>query len=525
MKTPPSNETIPVPEDGGARARDLGIVLDAVNETVFTLDSAMRVTAIYGRHARSLPLPASQIIGKAPAEVLGDTAAAWVGDLLERALDAGQAEAEREVSLAGNAVSIRVWCTRLTGENRKPAGLMVVAYDLTEQRNAERERDALRSRLEESRRIETIGRLVSGIAHEINNPLAAILTFAEQLRFESRSPLDAAALDAIRSEAIRSRAIVRDLLAYVRAPDDRAVTPMRPGPLLDDLLKSLVPHVASLGVDLTWDQQDESVWVAADVAGIEQVVTNLVLNAAQSAAPTGRVLVRTPPTGNVFTIAVEDSGPGIAPGAVPLLFEPFFTTKPVGTGTGLGLFVARGIVQRHGGTLGAENRAEGGARFTVELQKVSPPAEFAAARAGRKVPVPSEVNARVLLIDDEDAIRTSLKRFFTRRGWQAFEARDGEAALSILRTEGAESFALLLCDLRMPGMGGAELYEHLKREFPSVLSRLVLVSGDVVSTETAAFVAAADCDVLEKPFELRTLGALADDKLAIMHGGHSGEAA
>lgn len=501
------------------------MVLGAVNETVFTLDTGFRVTGVFGRHVADLPVAASQIIGKTPGQLLGHTAAAWVTDLMKRALDEGAAEVEREVAIAGNPTSLRVWGTRLSDEAGVTAGLMVVAYDMTAQRNAERERDVLRSRLEESNRIETIGRLVSGIAHEINNPLAAILTFAEQLRFESRSAIDAAALDAIRSEAIRSRAIVRDLLAYVRTPNERAVTPVRPGPLLDDLLKSLVPHVMSLGVELTWDQQDETVWVGADVAGIEQVVTNLVLNAAQSSAPSGRVFVRTHQTSEVFTIAVEDTGIGIPAAAIPLLFEPFFTTKPVGTGTGLGLFVARGIVQRHGGTLRAENRMEGGARFIVELIKVAAPAEFNSGRRPRPAPVPSEVNARVLLVDDEDSIRVSLKRFFTRRGWQVFEARDGESALSVLRTEDADSFALVLCDLRMPGMGGAELYEHLGREFPQMISRLVLVSGDVVSAETASFISAIDCVVLEKPFELRALGAIADDKLAMLHNDRAGEAA
>ncbi len=144
---------------------------------------------------------------------------------------------------------------------------------------------------------------------------------------------------------------------------------------------------------------------------------------------------------------------------------------------------------------------------------------FLAGRGQRPVPAPADVNARVLLVDDEDSIRVSLKRFFTRRGWQVSEARDGEAALSVLRSENADSFALVLCDLRMPGMGGAELYEQLKLEFPQLIKRLVLVSGDVVSTETATFVATTECAVLEKPFELRTLGTLADEKLSSMHQG------
>jgi CheY-like chemotaxis protein len=119
--------------------------------------------------------------------------------------------------------------------------------------------------------------------------------------------------------------------------------------------------------------------------------------------------------------------------------------------------------------------------------------------------------ARVLIIDDEESIRTSLKRYFTKRGWQVFEAGDGRSALQLLAKENAESFALVLCDLRMPGMAGPELHARVKTEFPSILDRLVMVTGDVVSTDAAAFLAQTNCRVLEKPFELRVLTALAEE--------------
>ena len=494
-----------------ASERKLRLLIRSMNETVFTLDSQLRFTSVSGRWATRTPIEPADVIGKTFAEVLGAENAAVFDEPLAQALRGERAMLEHSVTIGGDTRFYRASLTPLRDDDEKIVGATGVTWDVTDQRRAERERDELSARLEESRRIEAIGRLISGVAHEINNPLAAILTFAEQLRAEARNPVDEAALEAIHAEAIRSRAIVRDLLAFVRPAAQRAMATVRAGPLLEGTVRSLRPHLASLGVELTNDLHDDSAWITADVPGIEQVVTNLVLNGAQAAGPGGRVHVHASTTDSSFVLVVDDTGAGIRVDALSHLFEPFFTTKPAGEGTGLGLFVALGIVQRHGGTLRGENRPDTrGARFTVSLPRAAAPEEQRTAPRATSTAQPP----RVLLVDDEESIRASLRRYFTRRGWEVSEAEDGAAALELLRDEGPEAFAIVLCDLRMPGMSGAEFHACVETELPEVLERLVLVSGDVVSPDAASLVARTKCRVLEKPFELRMLGDLADEMVA-----------
>lgn len=494
-----------------ASERKLRLLIRSMNETVFTLDSQRRFTSVSGRWAPRTPIESADVIGKTYTEVFGTEGAAAFDETVARTLQGERATLEHSVTVGDDTRFYRVSLTPLRDDDERIVGATGVSWDITDQRRAERERDALSARLEESRRIEAIGRLVSGVAHEINNPLAAILAFAEQLRMEARNPVDAAALEAIHAEAIRSRAIVRDLLAFVRPAAQRSMATVRAGVLLEGTVRSLRPHLASLGVELTVDIERDTAWVTADVPGVEQVVTNLVLNGAQAAGPGGRVHVRAASTPTHFVLAIEDTGAGIPESARPHLFEPFFTTKREGEGTGLGLFVALGIVQRHNGTLRAENREDTrGARFVIELPRaVAPQGADATAPAVQRALPP-----RVLIVDDEESIRLSLRRYFAKRGWDVSDARDGAEALAVLRSEGADAFAIVLCDLRMPGMSGAEFHERVETELPSVLDRLVLVSGDVVSPDAAALVARTKCRLLEKPFELRTLGVLADEMVA-----------
>ncbi|HKS06941.1 MAG TPA: PAS domain S-box protein [Gemmatimonadaceae bacterium] len=493
-----------------ANERQLRLLIRSMNETVFTMDAQHRFTSIYGRWAPRTPIDSADAIGKTFTEVIGAAQAAGLDAPLARALNGEHVQIEHDVTYGDDTRHYRVSFTPLRDDEDTIVGVTGVSWNITDQRRAERERDVLSARLEESRRIEAIGRLVSGVAHEINNPLAAILTFAEQLRSEARNPVDEAALEAIHAEAIRSRAIVRDLLAFVRPSTQRPMATVRAGPLLEGTVRSLRPHLGSLGVELTCDARDESVWVTADVPGLEQVVTNLVLNGAQAAGPGGRVHVHTESTPSTFVFVVDDTGSGIPVSAMPHLFEPFFTTKPSGEGTGLGLFVALGIMQRHGGTLRGENRPDTrGARFTVEVPRAAAPEDRSAAPREQ-----AALSPRVLIVDDEESIRASLRRYFVRRGWDVTDVEDGAKALDVLRKEGGDAFVIVMCDLRMPGMSGAEFHERVETELPEVLSRLVLVSGDVVSPDAASLVARTKCRVLEKPFELRMLGVLADEMIA-----------
>ena len=236
---------------------------------------------------------------------------------------------------------------------------LVLITDITERQRAE---EALRK----SEKLAAIGQLISGVAHELNNPLSSILILVETLLQDVRPLEDTEALTTIRDQAQRSRAIVRDLLSSARGgPVRRQMTNV--ADLLRRTARGLAPQVEELGGELDVSIEDSLPELSMDPTAIAQVITNLVVNAAQAGKAGGRVRLRALVNSNRLEIVVEDNGPGIAPDDFSRLFEPFFTTKPPGVGTGLGLAVSRGIVEVHQGTLMAENIPGAGARFTLSL--------------------------------------------------------------------------------------------------------------------------------------------------------------
>lgn len=371
--------------------------------------------------------------------------------------------------------------------------------------------------LRQSEKLAALGQLVSGVAHELNNPLAAILHFAEDLLDDERSPEDLEALSVIRDQARRSRSIVRDLSSFVRAREYSRER-VRVTDALAASIRALQPAVDDLGARLIVDLPTSEVVGTTDRAGLQQIVTNLVVNAAQASGHGGAVSLRAMITSSELTIVVEDSGPGIPPSAMDRIFEPFFTTKPLGEGTGLGLSVTLGIVQHMGGRIDAENRLAhdrgslgvgGGARFTVTLPidlgidtSVDEPA--VAPTSQKSTPAVEGPAPRVLIIDDEPSIRAALRRFFTRRGWKVDEAEDGSEGLSALLAVRLE-YSAVISDLKMPGCSGVELHDHVAAVAPELLDRIVFSTGDVASREAAAFVQRTRCTVVQKPFELRAL--------------------
>ncbi len=504
------------------RERQLRLLVRSVNETVFTVDRALRFSAIFGRWEADAPVPADALVGRSIREVLGPRVGAAFEGPLRRALAGEKVEFEQLVPHLEPPRVYRLSVTPLRDDDGAIVGATGVAYDVSAQRAAERERDQLRERLEDARRIEAIGRLVSGVAHELNNPLAAILNLSEQLRSEARGDDDVAALDTIIGQAVRSRAIVRDLLAFARPGGHRPRRHHRVDHLVHTALEPLRSHLAQSAVEIVPPAEQAESWVVADVIGLEQVVTNLVLNAVHAVGPGGRVDIGVSVEADHVVLTVQDDGPGFDAAAIPRLFEPFYTTKPVGRGTGLGLFVSLGIVQQHEGTLRASNREDRpGARVEVRLPKASAP--------GRAPTPPSVLSTlvadaaasyapSVLLVDDEQSIRLSLRRFFERRHWTVLEADHGEQALALIAEHGAEAFTMVLCDIRMPVMDGIALHAALRRTAPALLERLVFASGDIVSPEVAALMQGTRCRVLEKPFELKALAEEADRLLASRSG-------
>jgi len=404
----------------------------------------------------------------------------------------------------GRAIVARVWVYAARDAEGEIEYFDGYVEDVTAIRTTEQ---ALR----QSEKLAALGQLVSGVAHELNNPLSAILLFAEDLLTSERSAEEQEALGLIAQQARRSRAIVRDLLSFVRSRE-AVREPVETGPFLDQLARALMPQLAELEVWLHVDACEST--VSIDRAGIEQVLTNLIVNAGHATGPGGEIWLSARVSNGQFIVDVADNGPGIRADVLPRIFEPFFTTKPMGLGTGLGLSVSLGVVQQHGGAIVARNRdmgEGGGAQFTMRIP-MFPSGEFRAA------PEPVQALAaegqpqarRVLLVEDEETIRRALSRFYRRRGWTVVEAEDGARAFERLLDAG-ETFDLVLSDVKMPHVSGIELHGALKDLRPELLPRLVFCTGEVESPQVAAFVAETSCRVLVKPFDLKTLASLSDE--------------
>jgi len=300
------------------------------------------------------------------------------------------------------------------------------------------------------------------------------------------------------------------------------------GPELAEATRRVLEATGHATVSKPFLLDDLASIVLADRSGLEQIVTNLVMNAAQAAGRGGQVWVHAASSEHECELRVEDSGPGIPDDVLPRIFDPFFTTKPTGEGTGLGLSVTLGIVEQFGGRITVDANVAGrGARFTVflpcidarimsiresegQLRQDDQPLQEAIAQMERMpapVIAPPAVPKVALIIDDEPTIRAALRRYFTRRGWVVEEAADGAAGLALIENHG-DSFGVVISDLRMPGFSGIELHDQLAIDRPEILRRFVFSTGDVASGEAASFVQRTTCPVLQKPFELRMLDSI-----------------
>ncbi len=352
----------------------------------------------------------------------------------------------------------------------------------------------LRDQLVHSERLSAIGELVAGVAHEINNPLQTIIGTVELMIEDRPVPSMLRDLEQVRREGMRAGQIVRNLLSFVRRS-----TPDRAPADLNEIVSTTAQlhefHLQQNNIALTLSLHKSALQVLANREEVQQIVLNLLLNAEQAIQLSGRgsrITVRTYTNGRQQFVEVADDGPGVNVDVRGRIFEPFFTTKEVGEGTGLGLSISHGIAAAHGGSLELCEVTEG-ACFRLSL-----PA--AAAEIRTSTPAPGTAAApqpalRALIVDDEVPIRRLLVRLLERRGFEVVEADSGAAALAIA---GGARLSLVLCDVRMPGVTGVDVYRELSKNDPKLGRTFVFITGDKSSIEIEE--ALRNVPILEKPF-------------------------
>ncbi len=351
----------------------------------------------------------------------------------------------------------------------------------------------------QAEKLATLGELIAGIAHELNNPLSAVVGHAQLLRMGEDDPKKAARAERIVEAAQRATRIVRNFLTVVRKhrPEQLAVSVNE---LIDKTLELLAYQLRVGNIQVETALAPDLPQIAGDPHQLQQVILNLLTNAVQAIAGGrghGKLRIATELGSDRSTIriTVADDGPGIAREHLSQLFEPFFTTKPPGVGTGLGLALVRGIVTEHGGTITVESTPGQGATFVITLPVTAPPA----ARPGPPAAPTITPGLRVLVVDDEPPLRELVAEALADRKALVQTAASAREALELL---GRSPVDVLVLDVRMPGMSGAELWADINRTNPALARRTVFCTGDVVTEEVHVFIEGTGCPVVSKPFEL-----------------------
>lgn len=419
------------------------------------------------------------------------------------------------------------------------------------------EQERLQRHLVQSEKLASLGEIIAGIAHEINNPLTSILSNASLLTLNRGGQRDAASIRAILDESRRCAELVRNLLSFSR---------QEAGSKEIIGVNEIISQVCSIkkyqlkvnNIKLVNELSPISYPIFVIPAQIQQILLNLINNAEHAIPPSrldGMVHISVKREGEKIKIRVRDNGGGIPADVQGFIFDPFFTTKPVGEGTGLGLSIARSIADAHGGNLSVESSSNHGTIFCLELPLAmspesprqtavnDPPALFPALEAARSAPVSAPISqpapaepvsppattlpeatitspipslspavpmapavatttGRVLLIDDEPLILEALSDYLGMHHLSVTTMQDSRAALDLLRRE---SFDVIVSDIRMPGMDGLQLYDQARLIDKRYARSFVFMSGDLVRETTKAFVEATGCSCLKKPFAMDAL--------------------
>ena len=382
--------------------------------------------------------------------------------------------------------------------------LALLVRDVSERRRRDEQRRDIYNQVLQAEKLAALGQTVSGVAHELNNPLATILTVSERLADRSLDKPTRRGVKTILQESERAAKIVRNLLTFARKRHTtRSMVDLNQVVRDTFALRAYEQRVSNI---TTVDGLAAGLPpVFGDPHHLTQVLLNLVINAEQAmlaARGHGTLVMRSwyDAERGVVTLELNDDGPGVPEEARTKIFEPFFTTKDVGKGTGLGLTVAFAIVEDHGGRLRVESEPGAGASFFIEL-----PAGEAEAR-----PAPDQAEepgadgggAAVLVVEDEPALANAVAEALEDAGYRVDHAADGQQALE--RVQQAV-YDVVICDLKMPRMDGRAFYLEVARTTPGLARRIVFVTGDVAGTDAARFLEDTGCRWLAKPFRLREL--------------------
>ena len=473
---------------------------DALSEGIAVVDEAGGVRRANRSLAEMLGGPLPKLIGVQLGQALGQS------DELRAVLDAARRDERPPPLVTRSDVlgrTLRINAARIAGTTPEQS-VVVLVEDVTDQQ-------VMESQLIQSEKLAAVGQLVSGVAHELNNPLTSIAGLSEfLLEQKDLGPKDRGHLKVIHEQAERAGRIVRNLLTFARkGPAERSFVDLNE--LLHRTLMLMSYDLRLKDIAVEKNLATDLPGVLGDRHALQQVVLNLLTNAAQAVSdnPPERprtVAVHTWSDGAVH-LRIADSGPGIPPDVQAQLFTPFFTTKEPGQGTGLGLSISYSIVEAHGGRITVEQPAEGGAAFRVDLPAALPPEDgdlrlpdAAAPARGRRAKAAASQPRSILVVDDDPAIQRVVQALFGREGHVVEIATDAAHGFALVA---GRSYDLIIADARVAGEGRLFVEELLDRD-PTLKDRTLVATGDVRPTTERAL-ERLGLRYVRKPFNLRDL--------------------
>ena len=482
-------------------------LIAAMRDVIVVLDGAGRYVDIAPSAADRLFRPASELLGRRLHDVFPkDQADAFLVCVTKALASRAPQEIAYELDIGGERYYFEANISPLPDDR-----VVWVARDVTARMNTEQALRESEDQLRQAQKMEAVGQLAGGIAHDFNNLLMAIMSNAELAALElGNDPAAAGHIDEIKSASRRARSLTQQLLAFSRKQmlQPRVLDLNAVVRDAEQILRRLIGETIAMRVKL-----DPLLGhVRADPGQVAQVLMNLAVNA-RDAMPHGGHLqldsmnrdvsaaeARGYPglrEGRYVVLQVRDSGTGMDEDTKARIFEPFFTTKPPGQGTGLGLSTAYGIVKQSGGYIAVDSAMGAGTTFTILLPRVFDVAEPTPGAAPAESPAVDAPRGTVLLVEDETAVREAAKRMLRKYGFVVIEAKNGNDALSLWR-EHAECVDVVLTDVVMPAMGGADLVRSLRTTRPDL--RVVFMSGYTQGTLEIAPAEEAATRFLPKPF-------------------------
>ena len=487
-----------------ARLRDQAQIIDQSPVAVMITDLSHRVTYCNAGARQLYGLTEVELLGHTADELFSAETMKILGHGREMTLATGSWRGEVPIETrAGRRVTAEFIMNLIRDDKNKPRARLSIALDVTEKKQ-------MAEQLLRVQRLETLGLLAAGIAHDLNNILSPVLMAAPILRTRATHPTDLRVLDTVEKSAARGGALVQQILSFARgATVERTLLQARHllldvGQMLTDTFPKSIRLESHAPGDL-WP-------VVANSTQLHQVVLNLCINA-RDAMPTGGTLTLSArnevlaeasgglPSGDYTVIEVADTGTGMTPEVLARIWEPFFTTKSAGHGTGLGLATVRGIVAQHGGTVTVESTLGRGSVFRIHLPATR-------TDAGKAAPEPSDPASPfqeaglVLVIDDDAEVRKLIGLSLTQWGYRVLQAKDGTEAMELCLARSTE-ISLVIFDLDLPGQDGLTLARQLRSLHPDL--RVLFITGVDSLKNFNLPPLPAGAPLLKKPFARQSL--------------------